>query len=145
MPRGGRRPGAGRKPRATVLNHPGAAMVLPTTNYPPAPVEEFDAPDDLAAEERVVWMKQAPYAFQKRTLTRASALAFERYCKTAVLERNEARSSGVGGANHRGLMKQVNELELQFMLAPCGRPMPEVADEARSGAAALGALSRFRK
>jgi hypothetical protein len=62
-----------------------------------------------------------------RTLTRATALAFERYCKVAVLERNEAKSSGVGGSNHRGLLKQINAYELQFMLVPCGKPLPEAA------------------
>src|SRR5687767_10536912 len=105
MPRGGRRPGAGRKPKprpdglpARVLAHP---SVPPTTNEP-SPIEEFDAPDALMADERAVWLKQAPHAFKQRTLTRASAMAFERYCQTVVLERNEAKSSGVGGANHRG-------------------------------------------
>lgn len=129
MPRGGRRVGAGRKPQsrvgfelARVLNHPS----VPTTN-PTSPIEEFDAPDDLAFDERVVWLKQAPHAFRHRTLTRATALAFERYCKVVVLERNEAKSSGVGGANHRGLLKQINSYELQFMLIPAGKPMVELA------------------
>jgi hypothetical protein len=74
-------------------------------------------------DERLVWLKQAPHAFRNRTLTRATALAFERYCKVVVLERNEAKSSGVGGANHRGLLKQINAYELQFMLTPAGKPM----------------------
>jgi hypothetical protein len=106
---------------ARVLRHPS----VPTTNAPLAPIEEFDAPDDLTAEERAVWLKQAPHAFSQRTLTRATALAFERYCKIVVLERNEAKSSGVGGANHRGLLKQINAYELQFMLTPAGKPMTE--------------------
>jgi hypothetical protein len=146
MPRGGRRPGAGRKPKpkpdgfaqpARVLAHPS----VPTTNEP-SPIEEFDAPDDLTAEERAVWMKQAPFAFQNRTLTRVSALSFERYCKVVVLERNEAKSSGMGGANHRGLLKQINNYELQFMLTPNGRPMPEAAPAA--DAAPQSKLARFR-
>ncbi len=125
MPRGGKRIGAGRKPKpkvgfelARVLRHPS----VPTTNST-SPIEEFDAPDDLAMDERAVWLKQAPHAFRNRTLTRATALAFERYCKVVVLERNEAKSSGVGGANHRGLLKQINAYELQFMLTPAGKPM----------------------
>lgn len=125
MARGGKRIGAGRKPKnrtATVLQHPSA---VPTTNEP-SPIEEFDAPNDLTADERAIWMKQAPHAFANRTLTRASALAFERYCKVVVLERNEAKSSGVGGANHRGLLKQVNAFELQFLLTPAGKAMPVV-------------------
>jgi hypothetical protein len=103
---------------ARILRHPS----VPTTNYA-SPIEEFDAPDDLGMDERAVWLKQAAHAFKNRTLTRATALAFERYCKVVVLERNEARSSGVGGANHRGLLKQINAYELQFMLMPAGKPM----------------------
>lgn len=140
MPRGGRRPGAGRKPKsltARVLPHPS----VPTTN-PQSPIEEFDAPDDLHAEERAIWLKQAPHAFANRTLTRATALAFERYCKVVVLERNEAKSSGMGGANHRGLLKQVNAFELQFMLTPNGRAMPK-APVGEKSASEAGKLSRF--
>jgi hypothetical protein len=98
----------------------------PTTNLP-SPIEEFDAPDDLTAEERAVWLKQAPHAFRARTLTPGTALAFERYCKVVVLERHEAKSSGVSGSNHRGLLKQINAYELQFMLTPCGKPLIEAA------------------
>ena len=105
MARGGRRVGAGRKPK----NRPpggdvtrGPWPAVPTTDAP-SPIEEFDAPNDLGMDERAVWLKQAPHAFKNRTLTRASALAFERYCKVVVLERNEAKSSAVSGANHRGL------------------------------------------
>lgn len=149
MPRGGRRHGAGRKPKhpagvtARVLSHP-SVPVVPTTNEP-SPIEEFDAPDDLAADERAVWLKQAPHAFKNRTLTRATALAFERYCKVVVLERNEAKSSGMGGANHRGLLKQLNSYEQQFLLAPAGKPMAEVpaapqqdADDAFFGGIGVG-------
>lgn len=137
MPRGGKRVGAGRKPRpkgsrsfgARVIVHP-SVPTLPTTNGP-IEVEEFDAPDDLGPEDRAVWLKQAPHAFKNRTLTRATALSFERYCKVVVLERNEAKSSGVGGSNHRGLLKQINSYELQFMLTPAGKPMLEAAPIAK--------------
>lgn len=135
MPRGGKRIGAGRKPKsltARLLQHPSVPVAPPTTN-PASPIEEFDAPNDLTAEERAIWLKQAPHAFANRSLTKASALSFERYCKVVVLERNEAKSSGVGGANHRGLLKQVTALELQFMLAPNGRAMP--VTDASTGAA----------
>jgi hypothetical protein len=107
-----------------VFAHPS----VPTTNST-APIEEFDAPDALTLEERRVWLQQAPYAFKNRTLTRATAMSFERYCRIVVLEQNEAKSSGVGGANHRGLLKQINGYELQFMLTPCGKAIyePEAA------------------
>lgn len=148
MPRGGKRIGAGRKPKnpngfsARVLAHPSSQSPVPTTNGS-GPIEEFDAPDDLSMEERHVWLKQAPHAFRNRTLTRASAMAFERYCKVVVLERNEAKSSGVGGSNHRGLLKQIQSYELQFLLAPAGRPMMDVPsavddDDAFFGGAGAG-------
>jgi hypothetical protein len=135
--------GSGRKPKrpkADVIAHPSAlpqhSTVVPPTTNEPSPVEEFDAPDDLTAEERAVWLKQSPHAFKARTLTRGTAMAFERYCKVVVLERNEAKSSGVGGPNHRGLLRQLQGYELYFLLMPQGKPMTEapaapvpVADE----------------
>lgn len=124
--RGGRRVGAGRKPGAKAIARILAHPSVPTTNLA-SPIEEFDAPDDLGMDERAVWLKQAPHAFRNRTLTRATAMAFERYCKVVILERNEAKSSGVGGANHRGLLKQINAYELQFCLIANGKPMPEIA------------------
>jgi hypothetical protein len=141
MGRGGARPGAGRKPKiARLLPHP--SSTLPTTNGP-AEVEEFDAPDSLTREERNVWLKQAPHAFRNGTLTRASALAFERYCRLVVHEQAEAASSARGGGNHRGILKQVNTLELQFGLTASGRPMPKVAPaEPMEPSSKLG---RFRR
>lgn len=164
MPRGGRRPGAGRKPKARVLAMPGGysptaaqpgppptsntAVVAPPTTNPVSPAEEFDAPDHLSAEERAVWLKQSPHAFRHGTLTRATAMAFERYCKVVVLERHEAQSSGMGGPNHRGLLKQINAYELQFLLSPNGRSMAEparVAPGTPAAGEAVSKLSRFRK
>ena len=123
---GGKRVGAGRKPKqketARVLNHP-SSTPSPTTNGEP-PVEEFDCPNSLLDPmERAVWMTQAPHAFKNRTLTKATALSFERYCRLVVAERHEGLSSGRNATNHRGLIKQINSLELQFMLAPAGKPM----------------------
>lgn len=140
-----------RAARSRVLQHPSAPVQVQTVSPPstngPAEVEEFDAPNDLAHEERAVWMQQAPHAFRNRTLTRASALSFERYCKVVVLERNEAKSSGMGGANHRGLLKQINSYELQFMLTPAGKPMVDQGpslpvqneDDAFFGGSSVGA------
>lgn len=129
---GGRRPGSGRKPTpkfdengARVLTHPSAPSNVPAT------VDEFDPPASLTPEELVVWKAQAPYAFRSGTLTRQSAMSFERYCRVVVLEQNEAKSSGVGGANHRGLLKQINAYELQFLLTPCGKPLPMAATTAQ--------------
>lgn len=51
-------------------------------------------------------------------------MAFERYCRLVAEEEIEAKSSAKGGSNHRGMLKQINTYELQFMLAPCGKAMP---------------------
>jgi hypothetical protein len=129
MGRGGHRHGAGRKPKIPKVNGFGPKPVPPQTGVPTtngvSPIEEFDAPDDLTKDERDVWLKQAPHAFKNRMLTRATALSFERYCKVVVLERNEARSSGVGGANHRGMLKLIRDYEKDFGLVPSGRAMAE--------------------
>lgn len=141
MPRGGRRPGAGRKPKpklARVLAHPS----IPPPADETCPIEEFEAPAGLTPDEHMAWVTQAPFAFRNRTLTRASALAFERYCKVLVLERYAAVSSGVGGVDHRGLLKQVNQYELQFMLIPNGRPMPNPEPDHESNP--VSKLARFR-
>jgi hypothetical protein len=139
MPRGGRRVGAGRKPKLVMVGGalqraattPTAAaqpMRPPTTNIP-SPIEEFDAPDSLTADERRVWMGQAPHAFRMRTLTRTTAFAFERYCRLVVREVGEAQGSGLNGPNHRGLLREIRAYEQQFMLTPCGKPMPEAVPE----------------
>jgi hypothetical protein len=95
------------------------------------PTETFQAPEELDAESRKVWDRQAPFAFAHGTLTKASALAFARYCRTVVLEACESASTARGGANHRGLLKQVSSYEQQFLLAPCGKAMPLAAQPAR--------------
>jgi hypothetical protein len=123
---------------------------VPTTNEV-SPIEEFDAPDDLSADERRVWLKQAPHAFSNRTLTRATALSFERYCKVVVMERKEAESSARGGPNHRGMLRQINLYELQFCLTPDGKPLvtaprfPMLPAVPAPAAQPEGKLARFRK
>lgn len=123
---GGKRVGAGRKPKPKAEP---ARFAPPTTNDQ-SPIEEFDAPDSLTLEERQVWLKQAPHAFKSRTLTRSTALAFERYCRMVAREAIEAKSSAAEGPNHRGLRKEINTLELQFLLTASGRPLAEAPAEA---------------
>jgi hypothetical protein len=148
---GGKRVGAGRKRKqpplgASLLVHPSAPPPPPVVEAPAAPIEEFDAPDDLDPEARAIWTTQAPLAFRNGTLTRATALSFARYCRIVVLERHEARSSAVGGANHRGLLKQLNALEQQFLLAPSGKPMlVRTAAEQPQADQPVSKLARFRR
>jgi hypothetical protein len=98
--------------------------IAPPPKVPTAETERFEAPEHLDKEERDVWNQQAPHAFAYGTLTRATMLAFVRYCQVVVLEQHESKSSGKGGANHRGILRQINAYELQFMLTPCGKPVP---------------------
>ena len=86
---GGARRGAGRpkkseaerlvagnasKVAARVLAHPS----VPAPEPPAVPlVTEFDAPNDLSVEERLVWLELAPHAMQAGTLTPSSSLAFK--------------------------------------------------------------------
>src|SRR5688572_18842833 len=140
MPRGGARPGAGRKKKrrvdselASVVMHPSSAL----------PVEEFDAPNDLTMDERHVWLELAPHAFRNRTLTKASSLAFRQLCRSVVLERQLAASPGErGGASHRGMIQRVDVELVSFGLAPNGKPM---ADAVPAKQAPANPLERFLK
>lgn len=132
---GGRRPGAGRKPksaearaldgnarqRGKVLQHPNAAEPPP----PALPkLDEADAPNDFNHEERCVWLELAPFAMKNGTLTPATALGFRMLCRNIVLERAYATSvMDRGGANHRGLIQRIDSELLRFNLAPCGKPV----------------------
>lgn len=133
---GGRRPGAGRKPksaelraldgnaakRARIIQHPNA------TEPPPPPerkLDESDAPNDLTHEERQVWLELAPHAIKSGTLTMATSLGFRMLCRNVALERTYAASvMDRGGANHRGLIQRIDAELLRFNLAPCGKAMP---------------------
>lgn len=136
---GGRRPGAGRKPKAAHLRaldggaNKRAPKILPTTNRTASSadaIDEFHAPDSLTREQRDVWMSLAPHAFANRTLTRATAYGFELLCRNIVLEQDLARDVELrGGPNHRGLIQRIDAELLRFNLAPCGKPMAEPASE----------------
>lgn len=136
MPRGGRRPGAGRKPkseaeraldgnanhRGRVLPHPAASTYV-APPHPPT-LDEADAPNDLSFDERAVWLELAPHAIANGTLTDATALGFKILCRNVVLERRYATSvNDQGTGNHRGMIQRVDAELLRFNLAPCGKPM----------------------
>lgn len=139
MPRGGRRPGAGRKPksarehavtgdagrRGRVLQLPAAAPI----DTAPAAVDEFDAPNDLTLEERLVWVSLAPHAFAARTLNKATAYAFKMLCRDILLENEQRQGAEKGTANHRGVRQRIAAELLAFNLRPCGKAMEVPADE----------------
>jgi hypothetical protein len=129
---GGRRVGAGRRPkppgvhlvdgtesRSNVLAHPSAAA---------ATVERFDPPanlDDPAA--RGVWDELAPHAFEAGTLTPATSAAFAMLCRAVVRERALSKTKACGGTNHRGLMQRVATSMKDFAIAPLGKPLGHAA------------------
>ena len=130
---GGRRPGAGRKPksgleRAVTGNpgHRGRVLAYPASSEMPvvAAIEVFDAPVDLTPEERGIWDELAPEAFASRTLTKATRLSFRLLCRNLVLERGLATDpKEVCGPNHRGMLQRVDAELLRFNLAPCGKAL----------------------
>lgn len=149
MGRGGARPGAGRKPKTALERavtgdpgHRGRLLTHPSAPVPQvAPIDEFDAPDDLKTDERLVWLHLAPFAFANRTLTKATALMFNRMCRNIVLERDMANSVlDRGSANHRGLIQRVDAELLRFTLSPNGKAIYEEAP-----AAPASKLDRFTK
>ena len=145
---GGYRARAGRKAlteeqRALGGNagHRGRVLSHPSAPAPPV-VDEFDAPDDLTTDERNVWLKLAPHAFQAGTLTKATSLAFCVLCRNIVLERTYMASVGERGtANHRGILQRVEGGLDAFQLRPQGRRMPSADPVAKPASP----LSRFLK
>lgn len=125
---GGRRLGAGRKlkdavsrsldggashKKGRVLSHPSSTVPeLPVAA--PIEIDEADAPNELTAEERHVWMDLAPLAMALGTFKPAYSVAFKLLCRNIVLEQRYALSvTDAGGASHRGLI-QIIDRELRF-------------------------------
>ncbi|HYM24444.1 MAG TPA: hypothetical protein VEU08_14610 [Vicinamibacterales bacterium] len=121
---------AGRRGR--ILPHPSAS----STSTPPASlpeVDEADAPNELTADERKVWMELAPHALAKKTLTPATSLAFCLLCKNIALERRFAVSvMDAGGANHRGIIQRIQVDLAAFNLRPFGKAAVEAEEPQRS-------------
>ena len=122
------RPGTGPKPKRLaekVLQ--GTATVRERTAVLPA-VDEFDAPHDLATDERLVWLRLAPHAFKARTLTMATEYQFVMLCRNIVLERVIALDPDQRGrANHRGIIQRIDAELARFCLSPMGKPLVEEA------------------
>lgn len=128
---GGRRIGSGRKlkdaaaraldggathrKKGRVLTHPSVPATLPAA-APPVPInlDEADAPNDLSADERRVWLELTPLAMRLGTFKPEYAIAFKLLCRNVVLERRYALSvTDAGGSSHRGLI-QIIDRELRF-------------------------------
>lgn len=126
---GGARVGAGRKPRTLRVVTPIApAEAVPEAvpdrvPEPPHSVAGFNVPAELTAAEQTVWLRLAPLAVSRQTLTKATALGFELLCRNIVLERVLGKDpDSRGGPNHRGLIASIDRELLRFDLSPNGRP-----------------------
>lgn len=143
---GGRRPGAGAKPKAlrerALLAVPSRSphVQASAASVPAEPVDA-PAPATLTDDERAVWVRQAPFAVRARTLTPSTALSFERYVRMVVLEDRLSRDvDAAGGTNHRGILQRINALELQFCLTPAGKAL---LDAPAAEAKPVSPLDRF--
>lgn len=119
---GGRRPGAGRKPRkksATVLGMDGQRRVtiLPPA-LPSAPGEAVnplcEPPTDLGLSKTAleVWRRLAPYAVEERTLISSRIPGFAKLCEEwAYCAAFEARLDEIGVTTAEGdrLLKRLND------------------------------------
>lgn len=128
---GGRRVGAGRKPkseyerelggnaakRGRVLAHPSVPAGAPV-------VDEFDAPNCLTLDERHVWLELAPHAFKKGTLTPGTSYAFVVLVRHVLLERQFAASvTEKGSSKHNAALKEVNKGLDAYGLRANGKPI----------------------
>lgn len=139
MPRGGARPGSGRKPkdqrtaalhgtrvRSVVMFPQRHGIVVIPPELPPSDVE---CPVDLADDAKVVWAQLAGHALAAGTLTVGTSTAFAMLCRAVVLERALSVTRDAGGASHRGMMQRVEAGFVRFSLAPVGKPIVKAKTE----------------
>lgn len=90
MPRGGARPGAGRKPKAgKLLTMPGTQRVTKPQTGPSAEDRKLATPPKhLPLAEKNVWRSYAPHAIENGTLKMGSAPGFALLCELDVLHRH---------------------------------------------------------
>ncbi len=164
MPRGGSRPGAGRKPgSAKVVGMDGkpradvipASMQGPGTEVPPAPPtgDLVDPPTDLTETQQAFWREWAPRAIGAGTLTDATRLGFrelaEQYViKVSLAKAVEERAPGWGESLKLWLKatQRVDASMARFKLTALGKPeaKPKAATGASSAWAAMGAPAAKR-
>jgi len=73
----------------------------------------------------LVWTELAPEAIKKGTLTSATAAAFALLCQNIALERQMRAAelgAGVGGPDHRGMIRLVEIGMERFGLNATGKP-----------------------
>lgn len=100
------------------------AFPSPASIEPEILTDEAHAPDELTLDERLVWLRLAPLAVEKGTLTKATAFAFVLLCRNIVLERRLAQSvQEAGSASHRGMIQRVDAELGDFALRAFGKPL----------------------
>lgn len=95
----------------------------------------------LVLQEQAVWRALAPYAEAARTLTPATAMAFQVLCRNVALEQRMATGPAAGGSDHRGMIQRVDNELGAFCLRPFGKPIYEAEAEAKP----VNPLSKFLK
>lgn len=139
MPRGGARPGAGRKPKArpaTVLGMDGRRFPLLPADAVPVRDEAVmalaDPPADLPPAQQAIWTQYAPAAIEQRTLVPATVMGFRQLCEqTAMAAVLAARIEKVGAASKRAgdplrhyvrLAQRLDASLARFKLTSFGKP-----------------------
>jgi hypothetical protein len=111
MPRGGRRVGAGRKPKrpGIVLNMAGARVSATAPMLGPAPAVPtesaalLDPPAGLTQVQQDRWRQLAPYAIAQLTLVEATRPGFAELCEQLVMKEQIAAAINAAGAAHEGM------------------------------------------
>ncbi len=139
MPRGGRRVGAGRKPKtkpAVVLGMDGARLMPVDV---PVSVPEVDAidlaipPEDLTEAQRACWVRYAPAALEQLTLVSSTVAGFRELCERfAIKQHLAAKIEKVGPASKKAepllrhyvkLAQRVEASLKEFKLTAFGKPV----------------------
>lgn len=136
MPRGGRRPGAGRKPKLRMVL--GGMPTLPGIELPKEAISPLvDPPRDLVgAGPRALWRRLAPAALREKTLTLETAAGFRLLVETHDLA-NRVRD-GILTAKpdvdvskavrtYAGLAQRVDAMLARFKLTGFGKPSESAA------------------
>jgi hypothetical protein len=147
MPRGGARPGAGRKPKGDkpVRDRTVRVLQMPYTVLPPAwappPMDQAPETDsplvaprfDCYADEQSVWMALAPWAIAQGTLDEARIPGFRKLCHELFLAQTlKAELDRLGPSSAEGVRilkpyldvsKALDASLMKFRLTAFGKAM----------------------
>jgi hypothetical protein len=126
---GGTRSGAGRKPQAKRGKNKPSLVPFPAYSEPDPSLKE--PPDGLPEAQRRFWLKWAPLALERRTLSRETVPGFEMLCELAArchsmaleFEMSEVPLKPADVRLYLQATKQVEGLFGRFCLAPFGKPV----------------------